>query len=571
MGESNQFLKEKVNESNNIVGKFKKILGDPILLFTIIAVIFFLFIFIVLPLYEVLKQSLVDLNGNFTISAYTTAFTSSSNFQAIRNTLFLATITGILATIIGFIFAYAEGYIKLRGKKIFNLIALLPMISPPFAISLSIIYLFGSRGLITYSLLGLRDFNIYGLPGLILVQTLSFFPLAYLLLSGVLKTIDPSMEEASQNLGGSRWDTFSKVTFPLAKSAIANSFLLVFIKSIADFGNPTAIGGGYNTLAVQIYQQAIGNYDMAGASALSIILLNISLVLFILSKYYLERKSYVTVTGKTAKERVLIEEKYIRLPIEIFCIVTSSIIVMLYALIPIGSFVKLWGINYTFTLDHYKYAFSIGRKAIIDTTIFSAIAAPITGILAMIIAYLIVRKRFFGRSFIDFTSIIGIAVPGTVVGIGYILAFNSPPVVLTGTATIIIVAFIARTIPIGIKSGINTLQQIDPSIEEAAQDLGANSFKVFTTITLPMIKSAFLGGLIYSFIKSMTALSAVIFLISARFKLLTIAVLDQVEVGRFGTASAFSTILIVIVYVAIFIMYRLVGLLGVSKDSIKLT
>lgn len=550
---------------------FQKMLRDPILLITIIAVIISLFVFIILPLYEVLKQSLVDLDGNFTLKAYVSAFKSSSNFQAIRNTLFLGTISGILATVVGYIFAYGEAYIKMPGKKIFNLIALLPMISPPFAISLSIIYLFGSRGLITYSLLGLRDFNIYGLPGLILVQTLSFFPMSYLMLNGVLKTIDPSMEEASQNLGGSRWDTFSKVTFPLTKPAIANSFLLTFIKSIADFGNPTAIGGGFNTLAVQIYQQALGNYNMAEAAALSIVLVDISLLLFVFSKYYLERKSYVTVTGKTAKDRVLIEEKHIALPIAIFCLLASILIVALYTLIPLGSFVRLWGINYSFTLDHYRYAFSIGKKAIMDTTIFSAIAAPITGVLGMIIAYLIVRKRFVGRSFIDFTSVVGIAVPGTVIGIGYILAFNSPPIVLTGTAAIIIICFIARTMPMGIKSGVNTLQQIDPSIEEAAQGLGANSFKVFTTITLPMIKSAFLGGLIYSFIKSMTGLSAVVFLISARFRLLTIVVLDQVEVGKFGTASAFSTILILIVYVAILIMYKLVGLLGVSKDNIKLT
>lgn len=551
--------------------RIKKLTNDPILMFTILAVILSLFIFIVLPLYEVFKQSLIDLEGAFSFQAYVSAFTSNSNFQAIKNTLLLATVTGVLATVVGFVFAYAEGYINLKGKKFFNLIALLPMISPPFAISLSIIYLFGSRGIITYTILGLRDFNIYGLPGLVLVQTLSFFPLAYLLLKGVLSTIDPSMEEASQNLGGSRWNTFSKVTFPLAKPAIANAFLLVFIKSIADFGNPTAIGGGFNTLAVQIYQQAIGNYDMAGAAALSIILLNISLFLFIISKYYLERKSYITVTGKTAKDRILINDSHIRVPVQTFVTFISVIIVALYALIPIGSFVKLWGINYSFTLDHYIYAFSIGKKAIIDTTIFSLIAAPITGVLGMIIAYLIVRKKFFGRSFVDFTSVIGIAVPGTIIGIGYILAFNTPPVVLTGTATIIIIAFISRTIPIGIKSGINTLQQIDPSIEEAAQDLGANSFKVFTTITLPMIKSAFLGGLIYSFVKSMTALSAVIFLISARFRLLTIVVLDQVEVGRFGTASAFSTILIVIVYIVIILMTKVVGLMGVSKDNIKLT
>lgn len=567
-------ISEKIKKRGffaNAFDEFRRISRDPVLLFAILAVILTLFVFIILPLYEVFKQSFRALDGSFSFNAYINAFKSSSNVIAIRNTLMLATISGVLATFVGFIFAYSEAYIKMKAKKLFNLIAILPIISPPFAISLSIIYLFGSRGFITNQLLGLQDFRIYGLTGLILVQTLSFFPLAYLLLNGVLKTIDPSMEEASQNLGASRWDTFAKVTFPLTKSALANSFLLVFIKSIADFGNPTAIGGGFNTLAVQIYQQAIGNYDMAGAAALAIILLDISLVLFVLSKYYFERKSYVTVTGKTAKARVLIEEKHIRYPLAWFCTAASVIIITLYLLIPLGSFVKLWGINYSFTLDHYRYAFSIGRKAIIDTTMFSIIAAPITGILAMIIAYLVVRKRFLGRSFVDFSSIIGIAVPGTVVGIGYVLAFNTRPIVLTGTAVIIIIAFISRSIPIGIKSGVNTLQQIDPSIEEAAHDLGANSFKVFTSITLPMIKSALLGGMIYAFIKSMTSLSAVIFLISARYKLVTIAVLDQVEVGRFGTASAFSTILIVIVYIAIIIMQKLVGLLGVSKDSIKLT
>ena len=544
---------------NKIIAKNNKFLKDPILLFTILLVILSLFLFIVLPLYEVFKQSIFDSVGKLTFEAYKGIFTSRVNIEAVKNTLILATTVGITSTFIGYIFAYTEAYIKMRGKKIFNLIALLPIISPPFAISLSIILLFGSRGLITKELLKIQNFNIYGFQGLVMVQTLSFFPMAYLLLNGVLKTIDPSMEEASENLGGTRKDTFFKVTFPLTKSAIMNSFLLVFIKSISDFGNPIAIGGDYSTLAVQIYQQALGNYDMAGAAALSMVLLDISLILFILSKYYFDKKSYVTVTGKAAKKRELIEDKVIRVPLNIFCGILSFIIMILYILIPIGSFIKLWGINYSFTTEHYIYALNVGGKVILDTVIFSVMAAPVTGILAIIISFLIVRKRFIGKNFIVFTSIFGIAVPGTVIGIGYVLAFNTPPIVLTGTATIIVIAFIARTIPVGIKSGINTLQQIDPAIEEAAQDLGANSFKVFTTITLPMIKSAFLGGMVYSFIKSMTSLSAVVFLISAKYNLLTIAVLDQVEVGKFGVASAFSTILILIVYVVITVMQKIVN------------
>ncbi len=547
--------------------KFK--VKDPSFFISIIFVIAALFVFIVLPLYEVLKQSFVY-EDKFSLIAYKNAFTSSANLEAIGNTLLLGVLVGVLATIVGFLFAYTQSYIKMRGKKFFNFITILPMVSPPFAISLSIIYLFGTRGLITRGVLGIQNANIYGLPGLVLVQTLSFFPMSYILLSGVLQTIDPSMEEASENLGGTRTNTFFRVTLPLCRAAIANSFLLVFIKSIADFGNPIAIGGSFTTLAVQIYQQALGNYDMAGATALAMILLDISLVLFVLSKYYFERKSYVTVTGKTAKVRQMDDLPSLRYTLTTLSSVIAGFIVLLYILIPIGSFVKLWGINYTFTLDHYKYAFAVGKKAIIDTTIFSAIAAPITGILAMLIAYIIVRKKFIGKSFIDFTSVLGIAVPGTVIGIGYILAFNTPPIVMTGTAAIIVIAFIARSMPVGIKSGISTLSQIDPAIEEAARDLGATNFKVFFTVTLPMIKTAFLGGMIYSFIKSMTSLSAVIFLISARYNLLTISVLDQVEVGKYGAASAFSTILILIVYMAILIMQKVMSLITGKKEEIKL-
>lgn len=546
------------------------IIKDPVFLVAILLIIASLFTFIVLPLYEVFKQSIYDTNGQFTVNAYIDAFKSDANFRAIKNTLFLGTVVGITSTLVGYLFAYTDAYVKMRFKKFFNFITILPMVSPPFAISLSIIYLFGTRGMITRGLFGIQNSNIYGLPGLILVQTLSFFPMSYILLNGVLKTIDPSMEEASENLGAGRLDTFLKITLPLSKSAIANSFLLVFIKSIADFGNPIAIGGSFNTLAVQVYQQALGNYDMAGAAALAIILLDISLILFLLSKYYFDRKSYVTVTGKTAKKRVMIDEPKIKIPLSVLSGLISLFITILYILIPVGSFVKLWGIDYSFTFDHYIYAFAVGKKAIIDTTLFSAIAAPITGILAMLIAYIIVRKKFFGKSFIDFTSVLGIAVPGTVVGIGYILAFNTPPVVLTGTAVILIIAFIARSMPVGIKSGITTLQQIDPAIEEAANDLGADSFKVFFTITLPLLKRAFLGGMVYSFIKSMTALSAVIFLISARYNLLTISVLDQVEVGKYGTASAFSTILICIVYFAIFLMEKIMSLMSGQSEKIQL-
>ncbi len=549
----------------------KKIFRDPVLTGAIVFVVLSLFTFIVYPLLTILQQSVYANDGSISLGAYVRVFQSSENVRALGNTLFLAALVGCLATAIGFLFAYCYAYLKTAGKKVFNFIAILPMISPPFSVALSIILLFGSRGLISNTLLGLRDSNIYGLKGLLLVQTLSFFPIAYLLLVGMFKSIDPAVEEAARNLGASKWKTFKRVTLPLVTPGIANAFLLVFIKSVADFANPMAIGGNFQTLATQIYIQAIGNYDIQGGAAVAVILLDISIILFIISKYWVEKKVYVTVTGKAARERTLMSDRSIVWPVAGTCYALSLVVILLYALIPIGSVIKLWGINYSLTLDHYRYALSVGGKAILDTTWLSIIATPITGVLGMVIAYLVVRKNFIGKGFINFASLLSIAVPGTVVGIGFILAFNTQPLVLTGTATILVIAFIIRSIPVGIRAGVSSLQQIDPSIEEAAANLGASSTQVFTKITLPLIKSAFFSGLVYTFIRSMTSISAVIFLITAKYNLLTVAVLDQVESGKFGVASAFSTILIAIVYVAILVMNKLLEFVGASDKKIELT
>lgn len=544
---------------------------DPLLAFTIILTMVSLIVFAVIPLVKVLIQSFISYEGIVSFDAYLRAFTSEENFKALSHSLTLGAASGILSTAVGFLFAYSAAYVHMRWKRLFNLIAMLPIVSPPFAIALSIILLFGSRGLISYTLLGLQDVNIYGFRGLLFAQTLSYFPIAYLLLNGVLGSIDPSIEEAARNMGASRGKTFLHVTLPLCLPGIANAFLLVFIKSVADFGNPITIGGNYQTLATQIYYQAIGNYDMQGGAAVAILLLLISIGLFALSKLWVEKKTFVTITGKAARGRVLIDEKHIAAPINAGCYLISFIVIGLYILIPLVSFVKLWGINYTFTLEHYRYAFGIGMKSLRDSTLMAALATPVTGILAMVIAFLTVRKRFVGRKAMELISMLGMTVPGTVMGIGYVLSFNTPPLVLTGTMLIIVLSYVFRYLPVGVQSGVTSLKQIDPSIEEAAADLGANSFTTFTTVTLPLIKTAFFGGLVYTFVKSMTSISAVIFLVSARYKLLTVSILDQVDSGKFGVASALSTMLIVVVYIAIAILYRLIRLLGVNKKDIKLT
>ena len=549
----------------------KNTFRDPVVAVAAIAMLVTLCIFVVWPLLEVVKQSFVSTTGQVSVNAYKAIFSSRENFKALTNSLLLAIIVSVLATAIGFMFAYCSSHLAIRGKKIFNLMALLPMVSPPFSVALSIIMLFGSRGLITYTLLKIPNANIYGLPGLIFVQTISYFPIAFLLLAGMLRSIDPTLEDAARDLGSSKWRTFKTVTLPLVLPGIANAFLLVFIKSIADFANPMAIGGNYVTLAVQIYLQAIGSYDIQGGAAVAVLLLDIAIILFILSKYYLEKKVYVTITGKSPRERNMITDKAIVWPVAGMCFFITAIVLCIYVLIPIGSVIKTWGLDYSFTLDHYKYALAVGKRAIRDTTLLSIIATPIAGILGMIIAFLVVRKKFIGRSFMNFSSLLSIAVPGTVIGIGYILTFNTAPLQLTGTAAILIAAFVVRSLPIGIRAGVASLQQIDPSIEEAAADLGSDSTKVFTSVTLPLIKSAFFGGLIYAFIRSMTSISAVIFLVSANYSLLTIQILDQVEDTRFGVASAFSTVLIIIVYAAILIINLLLRRLGAAKTNIDIS
>lgn len=542
-----------------------KIAHDPTLLITIIFSIAVVLFFIYVPLYNVLKVSLTLNDGKFGIGNYIESFVRSGNLKIVTNTLGLGIITSVLSLIIGFFFAYLTVYVKFKGKKIFDFIALLPIISPPFAVALSAILLFGRQGLITRKLFNITDFEIYGFHGLVLVQVLSFFPIAYMMLVGLLKMIDPSVEEAAQSLGASKLKVFSTVTLPLMGPGLANAFLLVFIQSIADYANPVVIGGQFTTIAVKIYQEGIGNYRFGLASAMAMILLTISISMFTLQRYYIEKKSYITVTGKASREREQISNPMVVIPLYVIQLLLTLFIVIMYILIPIVSIVKTFGQDNTLTFYHYLeiWRYSNRINPIITTTKLSLVATFIAAIFSMIIAFLIVRKKFLGRTFIEFSVMIGLAIPGTIIGIGYVMSYNKEYFIiptLTGTGFIIIMAYIIRSLPVGVRTGIAALQQIDPSIEEASSVLGASSSKTFFKITIPMIKEAFLSGLIYSFARSMTLVSTVIFLISAKWKLLTPTIMDNIDQGKIGLASAYCTILIIIVSIFMILMKIIIKL-----------
>lgn len=543
---------------------------DPISTSITILIIASLLLFNVLPLIKILIQSFTDAEGTYSFGGYIRAFQFKQNRDALVHTLVSSFSAAAIATVIGFIFAYCACYIKMRAKRFFNVIAILPIISPPFSVALSIILLFGNKGLITHTILGLASNNIYGFGGLLFAQVFSFFPMAYLQLNGVLSTIDPSIEEAARDMGASRLQTFLKVTIPLSLPGIVNSFLLMFIKCAADFGNPMTIAGAYNTLATQIYYQAVGGYELQRCTALAMLLLVLTMIVYLISKLFVEKRTFVTITGKATRERTMIEEKHITIPLTVICCIFAVIVGVIYVMIPVVSFVKLWGINYSLTFANYIEAWKIGKQALMDTVKLAVVTTPITGVIAMLMAFLIVRKKNPLNKPMEAIGMFGMIVPGTILGYAYVLLFNSAPLYLTGTFLILVASCCSRYLPVGLQSGITSLRQIDPSIEEAASDLGANSLQVFTKITLPLIKSSFFGGLVYTFVRTMTAMSALVFLVSARHKLLTISILDQVDRGRYGTASAMSTMLIVVVYIAILIIYRLLGLLGVNKKDIKL-
>lgn len=562
----------------------KKLLADPILVAAIIGIFLFLFLFILYPLAILLTDSVVvekNINGttlkNIGFANFIKIFKMTNFRHAISNTLWLGLISGIGSTVIGFLFAYVDSYVDVGSKivkKLFGVVSILPVVSPPFVLSLSAILLFGRTGVITRGLFNMNNTQLYGWRGIALVQILTFFPVCYMMLKGLLKNIDPSLEEAARNMGAGRFKVFQTVTFPLLLPGIGNAFLVSFIESVADFANPMIIGGNFDTLATSIYLQLTGAYDKSGATAMAVVLLVISMGLFILEKYWLERKSVATLTGKATRGRAAITDSSVRIPLVTICTLLTVFVISMYILVPFGSLFKIWGRDYHLSLKWYEYIFkNKGYRVFTDSMLLSAIASPITAFLSMIIAYLVVKRKFFAKGFMEFVAMLAMAVPGTVLGVGFIRGYNSGLFHsgilsgLYGTGAILVIVFIVRSLPIGTRSGIAALRQIDRSIEEAAYDMGADSAKVFQTVTLPLIKESFISGLVTTFVRSITAISAIILLVTPKYLLITVRINEHAEKGNYGIACAYATILIVITYVAITIMNFVLEKLGTSKPT----
>jgi len=533
--------------------------GDTFVAAGIVGLAGLIALFILYPIGTVLLKSVVAGGRLVPLLFLETLGRYAPFWRVLRNSLLLALVVGVTAPTIGCAFALATARSRFRVARALRSFSLLPIITPPFVIGLAIILLFGLQGTITAGLLGLQTRGVFGFPGLVLAQTLSFAPVAYLVLAGVVESMSPALEEASLTLRASPWTTFWRVTFPLLRPGLANAFLLTVIESLADFGNPIILGGDFEVLATEIYFAIIGRFDQTLAATLGVILLGFTLTTFLLQRYWVGERSYVVVTGKPTAARLLPLPRALEGGLLAVCLSWSAFTLIIYASVVLGGFVRLWGINNRFTLEHYRGLATDGVEALQTTVLLAGLSAPLTAAVGLLLAYLVMRHAFPGRMLLEFCAMLSFAVPGTVIGIGYILAFNEPPLLLTGTATIIVISFVFRNMPVGIRSGVAALAQIDRALEEASLTLRASFATTVRRVLLPLIRPALISALVFSFVRSMTAISAVVFLVSAKWQVSTKVILDQAENGRIGLATAYSTVLIVLMGLAIGGTYLLVG------------
>ncbi len=476
-------------------------------------------------------------------------------FGAVRNSVLLAMIVGGFSTGLGFLFALLAERSQLPTRRLLGPVSILPIITPPFVLGLAMVYLFGRQGFVTHSVLGLSTTAFSGLLGLSIAQILAYTPIAFLLLQGVVRAMDVALEEASETLGASNWYTLRTVIWPLARPGIANAFLLTVIESLADFGNPVVIGGGKPYLATEVFYAIVGRYNPNEAAVFGVVLLCMTLTIFLIQRYWVGERFYVTVTGRPTHATPR------RLPPALDYAVTGVflvwvlLIVLLYGSIFVGSVTNLWGFDYTFTLKHLKGLSPTGWHVFRTTASLSLIAAIPSTLLGFLIGYLVTRYSFPGRRALEFSSMLSFAVPGTVMGIGYILAFNQGTLLLTGTELIIIMAFVFRNMPVAIRSGVAAIHQIDRSLEECSTMLRAGSATTLRRVVAPLVQAALLSGLVFAFVRAMTAISQVIFLVTPRVNLSTALILAYVEHGSMGRAAALSSVLVVFMAVVIMAMY----------------
>ena len=561
--------------------------GDLFVACAVVGCAALLALFVALPVLRALAGAFFDEAGAFSLTAMAGrignervwglgCIAGASRCGVAWNTLFLALVTAAGTTLLGTLIALLAERGDRRLQRPLQGLALLPIITPPFVVGLGLILLFGRAGLVNQALEALFGVTpsrwFYGVFGIWLAQLFAFTPIAFMIMRGVVQGVSPSLEEAAQTLRASRWQTFRTVTLPLLAPGLANAFLVGFIESMADFGNPIVVGGPYAVLSTEIFFAIVGaQYDQGRAASLSLVLTLFALAVFALQRRLLGRASYTTLTGKGDAGVAM------ALPAGLGRVVVGvtlpwlAFTVVVYVFAFVGGFVKTWGRDYTPTLAHLRTAFDVqwgdyglvwagtAWNSLFTTLKLAALAAPVCAGLGLLVAWLLARTQFRGQGAFEFGALLAFAIPGTVLGVSYILAFNVPPFELTGTAFIIVLCFVFRNLPVGVRAGTAAFKQIDKSLDEASTLLHASTATTLRRVVLPLLKPALVAALVYSFVRAMTTVSAVIFLVTAETELATTYIIGRVGNGDYGVALAYCTVLMILMTLAIALIQRVVG------------
>ena len=518
-------------------------------------------LFMIYPLFMLLRNAVINSGGQFTL-AYFIKFLSKEYYLGTVVNSFKVSISATLLTmVIGVPLAYFYNMYEIKGARFLQIIIILCSMSAPFIGAYSWILLLGRNGLITNFIKNLTGFqmpSIYGFGGILLVLCLQLYPLVFLYVSGALKNVDNTLLEASENMGCTGVKRFFTVIIPLCAPTIIAAMLMVFMRAFADFGTPLFIGEGYRTFPVEIYNSFMSETggDTHFASAVAVIAIIITAIIFLFQRF-VNSKFQFTMNALHPIERK--KAKGVRgVLIHVFCygVITVAYAPQLYVIYT--SFQNTSGKLFVegYSLDSYVDAFSKLGNAIPNTFLIGGVALIIIVALSILVAYLVVRRSNIVSKFIDTLSMVPYVIPGSVVGIALIMAFSGGPIVLVGTATIMIVALVIRRNSYTIRSSVATLQQIPMSIEEAAISLGSSKLKAFFKVTMPMMANGIISGALLSWIAIITELSTGILLYNWRTTTLTIQIYTYVSRGSYGVAAAMACVLTVMTTISLLIFIK---------------
>ena len=520
-------------------------------------------IFIVYPFAKLFYQSFFPKGGTFSLSNYAKFFSKKYYMVGLRNSMLICVCTTILGTLIGIPMAYISTRFNIWGKRIINMAVVLSMLSPPFIGAYSWILLLGRAGFITKLLekIGIEIGSIYGFQGILLVFTLKLFPYVYMYVSTALKNFDSSLEEASESLGVHGFKRIWHVTLPVIMPTILSAALIVFMTSLADFGTPMLIGEGFKTLPVMIYERYLSEVssNASFASTLSVVIVCCSLLVLAIQKIIIARKNYTMSAMRPPEVVKLSTGKRILATFAVGFVALLAVLPQITVVVT--SFLKTNGPLFVkgFSLDSYRAILGKLSTNIRNTFTFSVIAIIIMMILGLLLAYIIVRRRGKIANLLDTLVMFPYVIPGSVLGISLILAFNQKPVVLTGTVLILVVSYTIRKLPFTLRSSIATLYQIDPAIEEASISLGVPPMKTFAKTTAILMLPGMLSGAVLSFIATINELSSTIILYSGKTGTISVAIYTEIFKDGYGTAAALATILTVSTVIALIIFDKVSG------------